>query len=328
MTDISTKYMGMTLKNPIIVASSRLTSNIEGLKAADDAGAGAVVLKSIFEEEIRRKVDGLVSKSGSPFWHSQAMDYITRYGQEDAMVKYLDLIIEAKKNLSIPVMASVHCTSAKGWMDFARRMEDAGADALELNLHVLPSNPDLRARKYENVYYDVLMEVRKNTKLPIALKLGFFFSALARTLRNLSRKGADALVLFNRYHGLDFDIETMKLESSDFLNRTADLSLRLRWISIMANRISCDLGATGGVFDASGVIKLILAGASTVQVCSALYKNGIGHVSVMTRDIQDWMKRHDFACIEDFRGKMSQCGSENPAAYERVQFMKDTAGIE
>ncbi len=327
MTDISTKYMGITLKNPIIVASSRLTSDLEGLKAADDAGAGAVVLKSIFEEEIRRKVHGLVSKSGSPFWHSQAMDYITRYGQEDAMVNYLDLISEAKKNLSIPVMASVHCTSAKGWMDFAKRMENAGADGLELNLHVLPSNPDIRAKKYENVYYDVLMEVRKNTKLPIALKLGFFFSSLARTLRNLSRKGADALVLFNRYYGLDFDIEKIELQSSDFTNRTADLSLRLRWISIMTNRVCCDLGATGGVFDASGVIKLILAGASTVQVCSALYKNGIGYVSVMTRELQEWMEHHNFTCIEDFRGKLSQCASENPAAYERVQFMRDTAGI-
>ncbi len=328
MTDISTKYMGLKLRNPIIVSSSKLTKDIEGLKAAEDAGAGAVVLKSIFEEEIRNKVEKLVDKSGSPFWHSEALDYISRYGQENAVVKYLNLVREAKKSISIPVMASVHCTSPKGWIDFAKRLEEAGADGLELNLHVLPSNPDLRGRKYENVYYNVLYEVRKKTSIPIALKLGFFFSALSRTLRNLSRKGADALVLFNRYYGLDFDIENMKLKSASFLDRTADFGLRLRWVSIMANRVNCDLAATGGIYNGAGVVKMILAGASSVQVCSALYKNGIGHITVMTRELEEWMKNHNFSSLEDFRGKLSQTESENPAAYERVQFMKSIVGIE
>jgi dihydroorotate dehydrogenase (fumarate) len=324
MTDLSTKYMGLTLKNPIMVASSRLTRDIEGLKTAEDAGAGAVVLTSIFEEEIRSEVDDLVTASSSPFWHSEAMHYITRYGKENAVGRYLDFINEAKSKLSIPVFASVHCTSAEGWTDFAERVEAAGADALELNLHVLPSNPELRNRQYESVYYDVLSEVRKRVSLPIALKLGFFFSGLARTYRNLSRKGVDALVLFNRYYGLDFDIEELSLKSSGFLFRTADLSLRLRWVSIMVNHVECDIAASGGIYEGEGVIKLILAGASAVEVCSALYKNGMGHLNVMLDDVREWMDRQGFDTIEDFRGKLSQAESENPAAYERVQFLKGT----
>jgi dihydroorotate dehydrogenase (fumarate) len=322
MTDLSTEYLGLTLHHPIMVASSRLTRDLEGVQAVADAGASAIVLTSIYEEEILQRVDALVDESHSPFWHPEAMDYITRFGAEDAVGRYLDFIDKVKNKVSVPALASVHCTSAEGWIDFAQRVEAAGADALELNLHVLPSDPELKNRDYESVYYDVLTEVRKLISIPIALKLGFFFSGLARTYRNLSRKGADSLVLFNRYYGLDFDIETMSLKPPGFLFRTADLSLRLRWISIMANQVECNLAASGGIYEGEDVIKLILAGASAVEICSTLFKNGLGYLSEMLEIMEKWMERHGFNSIDEFRGKLSQSESEDPAAYERIQFLK------
>ena len=328
MTDLSTKYLGIPLKNPLIVGSCRLTGTLDGVKKAAHAGAGAVVLKSIFEEQITSQVQDLVESSASPAWHPEAMDYITRYGQEDAVGKYLELIRQAKASVKIPVLASVHCTTAGGWTDFAKRAQDAGADALELNLFVMPSDPRRDGRTNEAVYFDVLQSVKEKVTVPVALKVGTFFSSLAHSLTELSKAGADGLVLFNRYYSPDFDIEKMKLKPAPFLSRPEDSSLPLRWISIMANRVSSDLAATGGVHDGATLTKMLLAGADAVQVCSTLYLHGVERVTTLLEDLKTWMNDHGHKDVASFRGALSQDTSANPAAYERVQFMKTSVGIE
>ena len=328
MTDLSTVYLGITLTNPLIVGSCRLTGTLDGVKKAAHAGAGAVVLKSIFEEQITSRVQGLVESSASPAWHPEAMDYITRYGQEDAVGEYLELIRQAKASVKVPVLASVHCTTAGGWTDFAKRAEDAGADALELNLFVMPSDPRRDGRTNEAVYFDVLQSVKEKVTVPVALKVGTFFSSLAHSLTELSKAGADGLVLFNRYYSPDFDIEKMKLKPAPFLSRPEDSSLPLRWISIMANRVSSDLAATGGVHDGATLTKMLLAGANAVEICSTLYLHGMERVTTILEELKTWMNEHGHSDLASFRGAMSQDKSENPAAYERVQFMKTSVGIE
>jgi dihydroorotate dehydrogenase (fumarate) len=328
MTDLSTTYMGLSLPTPIIAGASRLTRDIEGIRACAEAGAGAVVLKSLFEEEITSQVDDLVDASKGSMWHPEAAQYIERFGKEGGVQEYLDLISRAKREVDVPVIGSVHCVSAGQWTEFAGRMEKAGADAVELNVFVMPSDPRRDGRENEQVYFDVLKEVKHHVSIPVALKVGTFFSSISRTLLDLSRRGADALVLFNRYYAPDFDVEKMSLVPADFLSTPRDIVMPLRWVGIMSPLVKCDIAATGGVHDGTGAVKQLLAGADAVQVCSALYRQGIGHLSTMVGDISDWMERHDFDRVSGFRGRLSMSRSENPAAFERVQFMKTSVGIE
>ncbi len=325
MADLSTKYMGLDLANPIIVGSSGLTDSVEGVGKCAEAGAGAVVLKSIFEEQIVGEVDKLVDASGPAYWHSQAAEYITRYGRENAVERYLDLIRGAKEAVSVPVIASIHCVSAGAWTEFAQRVEQVGADGLELNIFVLPADPRIDGRTNEQIYLDVAKAVKQKVKIPVALKIGSFFSGLANLALALG-VDIDALVLFNRFARVDFDTEKLSLKPASFLSSPDEMVVPLRWISILSGQIACDLAATTGVHDGEAVVKQLLAGAAAVQVCSALYKNGVGHIGTMLDGLRDWMGRHEFPSVADFRGRMSQTESLKPGAYERVQFMKASTG--
>ncbi len=322
MADLSTKYMGLALANPIIVGSSGLTNSAEGVKKCEDAGAGAVVLKSIFEEQIVGEVANLVDASGPSYWHSEAAEYIRSYGRANAVEHYLDLIREAKAAVSIPVIASIHCVTAGAWTDFAQQVQQAGADALELNIFILPADPEVGGTETEEIYLKVADTVKHKASIPVALKIGSYFSGLAHTAVELSRRDIDALVLFNRFARFDFDIDDLKLVPADVTSTPDEVFVPLRWVSILSGLVDCDLAATTGIHDGKAVVKQLLAGASAVQICSALYKHGVGRIGEMLGEVAAWMEGQSFSSITDFRGRMSQSESENPAAYERVQFMK------
>jgi len=328
MVDLSTTYMGLRLNNPLMVSSCGLTQTVEGVRRCAEAGAGAVVLKSIFEEQIDIDTDTLSAGSGTSAWHPEAEEYIGRFGREERLELYLNLIREAKKAVSIPVLASVHCVTAGNWVEFASRVEEAGADGLELNAFVLPSDPRLDAKSSDKIYFDLARKVLRRVSLPVALKIGPYFSGMTRTLIDLSRTGIKGLVLFNRFFAVDFDIDKLELVPGALYSTPHDLLFPLRWVSILHERVACDLAATTGVHDGEAAIKQLLAGAAAVQVCSALYENDFPYLTRMLEQVRDWMVRKEFSSIADFRGRLSQRASENPAAYERVQFMRATAGIE
>jgi dihydroorotate dehydrogenase (fumarate) len=327
MTDISVEYMGLKLANPLIVASSGLTKSVKTIKECQDAGAGAVVMKSIFEEQIQMEIDHMTTGSEDTLWHPEAAEYINQYAQENAVEQYISTVREAKKEVSIPLIASVHCVTAGNWTDFAKRLEDAGADAIELNLFVLPSDPRSTGAQNEQVYFDVVEAVKKRVSIPLSLKVGFYFSSIASTLVKLGAANLDGLVLFNRFHSPDFDIENIKVVPANTMSHPGEYIRTLRWISILSQRIACDLSAATGIHDASSVIKQLLAGADSVQLCSVLYEKGLDVIAEIKDGLITWMQDHNFEDINSFKGKLSQSQSENPAQYERVQFMKTSVSV-
>lgn len=327
MVDLTTKYMGMNLRSPIIAGSSGLTNSLQDLKEIEKYGAGAVVLKSLFEEEINIELQKQVAEMNRPgTLYPEIYDFFNYDDVEDSVSKYLFLIEKSKKVLEIPVIASINCVSASDWTGFAKGIEEAGADALELNLFILPSDFHRTIEETEKVYFDVVKSVKKEVKLPIALKTSFYFSNLGQMLMKLSETGIDALVLFNRFWSPDFDIENFRILSSHVLSTPGELSLSLRWIAIMSNRVKCDLAASTGIHDGRAVIKQLLAGANAVQVASTLYRNGFPRIQKMLDEVEEWMNSKKFKTISEFRGKMSQSKSDDPAAFERVQFMKHFSG--
>jgi len=325
MADLSTKYLGLDLPNPVVVGSSGLTNTIEGVEECAKAGAGAVVLKSIFEEQILAEAAELADASGAGYWHAEAADYIQSYGRENAVDYYEDLIRAAKERTSVPIIASIHCVSAGRWTEFASRFERAGADAIELNVYVFPADP-LRqtARANEDVYCDILEAVKRHVDIPVSVKIGSSFSSLPEMALKLQNAGANGLVLFNRFYPFDIDVEKMKLAPGPPLSTPSELSNSLRWVSILSGFVKCDIAASTGVHDGAAVVKQLLAGADAVQVCSVLYEKGADHVGRLVSELDDWMEKHGHPSVASFRGQMRRDMSSNPAAYERVQFMKLT----
>ena len=328
MADLSTRYLGLELRNPIIVSSSGLTRTVEGVQRCEAAGAGAVVLKSIFEEQIESRVAELLASSSEVPWQVEADEYMSRYGRDSAVDEYLRLIRDAKSRVAIPVIASINCVSSGAWTDFAARVEQAGADALELNVFLLPSDPRREGAAYEELYFELARNVSKQLSIPVSLKVGPYFSGFARTMADLSRTGIRGLVLFNRFFRIDFDIESLALVPGDLLSTPEESVVPLRWISILYGKVQCDLAATTGIHSGEGAVKQILAGAAAVQICSVLYREGPEHIGAMLRQMDDWMRRHDFPDIHEIRGRLSQGRTGNRAAYERVQFMQGTAELE
>jgi dihydroorotate dehydrogenase (fumarate) len=327
MADLSTGYMGLKLRNPLIVASCSLTNTVEGVQRCADAGAGAVVLKSLFEEQIEadtREVERHVWLAG----HSEAYDYVRKIGIETGAQDYLDLLEKAKQAVSVPVIASLNCITPGWWTDYAKKIEAAGADAIELNVAILPSDPRRSGNDIEQLYYHIVEDVKKNVKIPIAVKIGPYFTSMASIVSELSDKGAAALVLFNRFYQVDINIDRLGLVPGYRFSAPEEINFSLRWISLLAGRVKCDLAATTGVHDASGVIKQLLAGAATVQVCSTLYIHGIGHIANMLSNIVAWMQKHHFESVADFRGRLSQKDSDRPELYERLQYIKALVGID
>ncbi len=322
MADLSTTYLGLHLKNPLIVGSSSLTARLAGIKEVEAAGAGAVVLKSIFEEEIAAEYESVLAEAKSKGYNPASYDYYDYEIRGGRLQSATELLRMAKKSVSIPVIASINCTYSHEWASFARQLEEAGADALELNMFFLPSDLKRSSEEREAEYLRVVEKVRANTRLPLALKISFYFTSLAQMVAKLSQTGVAGLVLFNRFAAIDFDIEKLSVIPASPLGGTADAALALRWIALTSKRVKCDMAASSGVYDGAGMAKMILAGARAVQGVSALYKNEGRAIGTILGDLAQWMDRKGFATIESFRGKLSQAASEDPAAYERVQFMK------
>lgn len=328
MINLETQYLGLKLRNPIIAGSSGLTNSVENIIEMEKNGVGAVVLKSLFEEQIHHAASHAIMQDESANLYPEAEDYIRHYTSQNEVGNYLRLIEEAKKSVSIPVIASINCISNTEWTDYGHKIEAAGADALELNVAVLPSDPEKGSGDNEKIYFDIARKITKELNIPVSMKLSYYFSGLAKTLINLSWTGIKGMVLFNRFYSPDIDIEHEEIKSSFVFSSPAEIALPLRWIAMLSPYVKCDLAASTGVHDGSGVIKQLLAGASAVQLASVLYKKGFQEISSMIEMLENWMDRHNYASIDDFKGKLSVAQTENPAAYERIQFMKHFSGIE
>lgn len=292
------------------------------MKKLEENGAAAVVLKSIFEEEIMHEYDRIVAEEAPKRYKDEFLDYLDYRIKNENLESYGKLIADSKKALQIPVIASVNCSSKHEWTNFANVIQDAGADALEVNMFFLPTDFNKSAQQTENDYIEIIERLKKKITIPIALKISYYFTNLATVIRNLSMSGVNGLVLFNRYYSPDIDIEKLEISSGNVFSHPDDHALTLRWIAIMSGRVQCDLAASTGIHDGGAVIKQILAGASAVEVVSAIYNKGPERIQNMLKDIKKWMAHHNFESIGAFRGRLSQSKTINPALFERVQFMK------
>lgn len=321
--NLRTKYMGLDMASPLIVSSSKLTSTIENLRKCEEAGAGAVVLKSLFEEQILAEIESKLIDDSMYFYFPEAREHVSNISKDHGVREYMKLIEAASAELSIPVIASVNCVSANEWPAFAKRFEEAGAAGLELNISIYPFDPEPESLEIEDQYIAILSEVRKHVSIPVSVKLGYNFSNLSRLVVRLEEAGANAVVLFNRYLRPDIDIDTMEIIDANHFSAPEEMSESLRWIGILSGQVSTELAASTGVHSHEAAIKQLLAGAYAVQVCSVLYKEGMGKLPEMLRGIEDWMTAKKFSSIAEFRGKLSQDELQG-AAYERLQFMKRT----
>ena len=321
MVDLKTKYMGLELKSPVIVASSDFTKRIDQIEKCREYGAGAVVLKSIFQEEFTAESIKTELESGYP-QYAEAFDYVEQMIAHRGQEAYLQLIQNAKKAVDIPVIASINAYSSQGWAEYARHVEEAGADALELNTALLPASPFETSEEIEKRYIDIVKTVKKEVSLPVALKIGPYFTSVFRIADRLSAAGADALVLLNRFYQFDFDIEKLRLTYGGFLSTPAEMSNTLRWIALLYGVADCDLAAATGIHSPEDTIKQLLAGATTVQVCSTLYRNGLDQLKKLNDGLGQWMDKHGFASVEAFRGQLSKQKAGFPGEIERLQFIK------
>ena len=326
MADLTTKYLGMDLKNPVIVSSSNLTASADKIVDCEKAGAGAVVLKSLFEEQIQADTAKMMDNIDET-QVSESFDYLTKTGNYHYIDEYLTLLEEAKSRVSIPVIASINCVSSGSWIDYAERLERLGADALELNVFVLPADVTKPGEDIEKVYIDVCRKVKKKIKIPFSLKIGPHFSGLANMIRSLADEGTAGFVLFNRFYQPDVDIESLKIVPAKILSAPPEMALSLRWIALLSGEIEADFAAATGIHDGKSVVKQLLVGARAVQLCSILYQNGIDYIQTILKVVTEWMDRHNFASIDDFLGILCREESDNPEAYERAQYVKALVGI-
>jgi dihydroorotate dehydrogenase (fumarate) len=323
MIDLSTNYLGLRLKNPIIVGSSGLTDSVEKIKHLEDVGVAAVVLKSLFEEEIILEMDETIyAMTNRHFVFPETLDYMETVVKEDILTKYIELITESKKAVGIPVIASINCVSSQKWIYFAKEIEKAGADALELNLFFLSSDTQRGEKEILESTLDIISKVKGNIRIPVALKISAFQSNLMKYVEYIDQAGVEGIVLFNRSWLPDIDLDKIVVSSGFVLSSPSDLGNTLRWVSMVSGRVDCSIAASTGIHDGAGLIKQLLAGANACQIVSALYVNDVSHVISIIDDLTAWMTKHEFSSIEEFRGRLSQVNSGNPAAWERVQFMK------
>lgn len=328
MADLTTTYLGLTLKNPLIAASSGLTDSIDNIKKLEENGIGAVVLKSIFEEEIINQETSLLNEAKqNPMIYSdlsETLDYIDVHIKEETVNNYITLIKEAKKQTLIPIIASINCITSGEWTDFAKKVEKAGADALELNIFLNPT--DESDKNFEDLYLEICNKVSNALTIPVSVKIGKQFTKPGITIKNISTSGVKGMVLFNRFYTPDIDINNLSIVPSGKISSAEHYHDSLKWIGILHNDVKCDLAASNGVHSAETVIKLLLAGAKAVQICSIIYENGPEIISNLLQEIDSWMENKNFNYIEQAIGKLSM-KSDNQTTYERMQFMKHFSGI-
>jgi len=328
MPNLSTTYMGLTLKNPLVISSSGLTNSIDKILQLEDKGVGAIVLKSLFEEQINNEVSYVISNDAKQNKNPEAEDFILDYIHENNLQTYLDLIRIAKSSVKIPVIASINCVSGGDeWMAFARNLENAGADALEINTFILPTDRNISSADIEFRYLDILTEVLRVVKIPVAMKIGHNFTNIVGMVDKLYSNGATAVVMFNRFYEPDIDLDTLKMTASPIYSSPVDIRQSLRWTGIVSGKVpKINIAASTGIHDGEALVKQLLAGATVGQVCSTLYLNGFARIDEILDYLKSFMVKWNFKQISDFRGRLSYLKLPNPAMYERAQFMKYFSG--
>jgi dihydroorotate dehydrogenase (fumarate) len=324
--NLETSYLGMALSSPLVVAASPLGRRVANLVRLQEAGAAAVVLPSLFEEQIEHDSYQVhaVLEAGAGVYQEAARGYLPEAaeGYTSGSERYLALLGEAREKLTIPVIASLNGVSTGGWVEYARKMEDAGASALELNVYFIAADVEESGEAVERRYLDLVAAVRKAIGIPLAVKVGPYFSSMANMARRLAEAGADGLVLFNRFYQPDIDIEDLKVRSNVQLSTSAELRLPLRWIAILKGRVNVSLAASTGVHTPEDVLKLVMAGADVTQVAAALLKQGAGWLTWVRQEMTTWLEEHEYESIEQMKGSLSQAASPDPAAFERSNYME------
>jgi dihydroorotate dehydrogenase (fumarate) len=321
--DLTTSYLGLTLRNPLVPSASPLSEEIDNIRRMEDAGAAAVVLHSLFEEQLvldRYELHHHLTAGTESY--AEALTYFPEPSEFHLGPEgYLEHIRKAKAAVDIPIIASLNGDSLGGWTSYARQMQEAGADALELNIYYIPTDVERTAEDVERTYLDILQAVRSVVTIPVALKLGPFFSNMARMAHRLDAAGADALVLFNRFYQPDIDLEALEVRPRVLLSTPQAMRLPLTWIGILYGRIRADMAATSGVHTAEDVIKLLMVGASVTMLCSALLQRGLGHIRTVEQGVRDWMEKHEYSSVRQMRGSMSQRNVADASAFERAHYV-------
>ena len=322
--DLSTTYMGFKLKNPLVIASSVLSKSIENIRKLEEAGASAVVMYSLFEEQVTHEsyeTNHYMTQGALSF--AESLTYVPQAKQaNNGADEYLQHIYRAKKAVNIPIIGSINAKSDGGWVTYAKQIQNAGADALELNVYFLATDQATSSQQVENVYLDILKSVKQNVTIPVAVKIGPYFSAIANMAQRLDTAGADSLVLFNRFYQPDIDLEHLVVMPHLLFSTPQAMRLPLRWVGILYGHIKSSLAATGGIHTPQGVIKMIMAGADVTMLCSVLLKYDIFKVKEILEGVEQWMKEHDYTSIKQIQGCMSQKSCADPAAFERANYMK------
>jgi dihydroorotate dehydrogenase (fumarate) len=322
--DLSTTYMGLSLKSPIVPSASPLSGDIGNIRKMEDAGAAAVVLQSLFEEQIAFEAEELSYhlEHGTESF-AESLDYFPKAEECDfGPSEYLEHIRKIKQAVKIPVIASLNGVSAGGWTDYARKMQDAGADALELNVYFISTDPDWSGEEIVHLYVNALKAVRASVRIPVAMKLSPYFSSLPNTAKRLADAGANGLVLFNRFYQPDFNLDDLEVVPNLVLSSPHSIRLPLRWIAILFGKVDVSFAASTGIYDATDVLKVIMAGADAAMMCGALLKNGIGHIKTVLDGMKAWMDEHEYESVKQMRGILSQKSCPEPAAFERANYMK------
>ncbi|HKP51345.1 MAG TPA: dihydroorotate dehydrogenase-like protein [Chloroflexia bacterium] len=327
--DLTTTYLGMTLRSPIVVGASPLSERIEKIKRAEAAGAAAVVLYSLFEEQLHYEPRVMRRVTDDTYKASEVSRYFPRQSEYHlAAEAYLEHIYGAKQAVSIPLIASLNCTSSGSWTEYAKQIEQAGADALELNIYYIPTDPYLSGAQVERTYIEIVEEVRSAVTIPMAVKLGPYFSNVANIAWKLETAGADGLVLFNRFYQPDIDPEEMEVKPHILLSTPQAMRLPLRWIAILYGRIHADLAASGGIHEARDIVKMLMAGASVTMLCSALLRRGINYVSYLETELTRWLEEHKYGSVNEIQGLMCQERYEDPTAFERAHYIRTLQSYE
>jgi dihydroorotate dehydrogenase (fumarate) len=322
--DLTTTYLGMKLKNPIVPSASPLSHNVDSMKRLEDAGAAAIVMYSLFEEQIAHETSELyhyLSYGTESF--AEALTYFPEIQHYNlGPDEYIELIAKAKKSVGVPIIGSLNGISVGGWISYAKKIEQAGADALELNIYYIPTDPLLSGSDVEDRYLEVLHAVKNTISIPIAVKLSPFFSSMANMAQRLDNAGTGALVLFNRFYQPDLDLTTLEVKPNVILSTPQSMRLPMRWIAILHSTVKANLAATGGIHSAEDALKMLMVGADVTMMCSALLKRGPQYIHEVLVDMERWMVEHEYESVKQLKGSMSQKSIADPAAFERANYMK------
>ncbi|MFN8468189.1 MAG: dihydroorotate dehydrogenase-like protein [Caldilineaceae bacterium] len=324
MVDLSTTYLGLKLKHPVMPSASPMSDGLDKIRRLEDAGAAAVVLPSLFEEQIvgeSHLLDHFLSYGAESY--AEALDYFPEMdGYNVGPHEYLELIRKAKAATNIPIIGSLNGVSTGGWIEYARMIEEAGADALELNIYYIPTDPAISGVEVAQMYLNVVTDVKANIKIPLAVKLGPYFSSFANMASRLAQAGANSLVMFNRFYQPDFDLERLEVVPNLVLSSNWEMRLPLRWVSILYGRVPVDFAITGGVHTYEDVLKGIMAGANATMMASELLRHGVGRIGVVVQEVERWLEEHEYESVRQAQGSMSQRNVAEPAAFERANYMK------